>query len=108
MSTCCVGWRRDLLCALAGVIVASAVLVPVGWLRVRAERERAEEAERQQAQLVEQAREATRAAEREANRAREAALAAERLEYARAVNEAHAAWERQRQAPEIAPAPHQP
>ena len=38
-------WRRDLLFALAGALVASAVLVPVGWTQIRAERRRAEVAE---------------------------------------------------------------
>jgi hypothetical protein len=45
MNACWQRWRRDLLFALAGVIVASAVLIPVGWSQVRAERQRAEAAE---------------------------------------------------------------
>jgi hypothetical protein len=45
MIPCCGRWRRDLLAALGGVLVASAVLVPVGWSHVRAERQRAEAAE---------------------------------------------------------------
>jgi hypothetical protein len=66
-------WRRDLLFALAGALVASAVLVPVGWWQVRAERQRAEAAEaeaaRNQAVAEDQARtthqEDEHAAERE-------------------------------------------
>lgn len=45
-------WRRDLLFALAGALVASTVLVPVGWSQLRAERERAETAERDAQQAL--------------------------------------------------------
>jgi uncharacterized membrane protein len=44
-------WRRDLLFALAGALVASAVLVPVGWSQLRAERQRAEAAEAEAARV---------------------------------------------------------
>jgi hypothetical protein len=63
-------WRRDLLFALAGVVVASAVLVPVGWSHLQAERHRAEAAE--EAARVE--RERAEAAEAAAHRERERAL----------------------------------
>jgi hypothetical protein len=120
---------RGLLCALGGAIVAAAVLVPVGLSQIRAERERAEEAERQQVQATEQAREAAASAEREAKRANDAARAAEkealrsldllkvaqlarefseRQEYGRAVARAHDAWEQSRNKPELAPPPHEP
>jgi hypothetical protein len=108
MSGCCGRWQRDLLCALGGVIVASAVLVPVGWHQVRAERERAAEAERQQAQAAEQAR----TAEQEAIRTKEALEAAraaeeraQRLAYAAALARAHEVWEQSNKTLEIAPPP---
>jgi hypothetical protein len=54
------GWQRDLLFALAGAIVASTVLVPIGVSRLRAERQRAEiageEAAKQRAIVEEQTR----------------------------------------------------
>jgi hypothetical protein len=49
MTTRWPSWRRDLLFALAGAVVAAGVLVPVGWSRVRAERQRAEAAEEEAA-----------------------------------------------------------
>jgi hypothetical protein len=61
-------WRRDLLFALAGVVVVSAVLVPVGWSRVRAERQRAEAAEEEAAKQRAIAEEQTRLARQEAER----------------------------------------
>jgi hypothetical protein len=52
-------WWRDLLCTLGGVLVGAGALVPVGWVHLRAERQRAEEAlraERQRAEAAEAAR----------------------------------------------------
>ena len=48
MSACCCwpSWRRDLLFAVLGAVLSAAVLVPVGWSRLRAEQERAEAYER--------------------------------------------------------------
>jgi hypothetical protein len=67
------GWRRDLAFAVAGVVVASAVLVPLWLSQVRAERQHADAAEQEAA-----TRHAL--AEEQARIAREAAdLAAARM-----------------------------
>jgi hypothetical protein len=65
-------WRRDLLFALVGVVVASAVLVPVGWAYYRAERQRTEAAE-VRIEAPEQKLEQERERERAERRALEAA-----------------------------------
>jgi hypothetical protein len=57
MNTRWASWRRDLLFALAGMLVASAVLVPVGWWQVCAERERTRAAEAQREALEHQLQE---------------------------------------------------
>lgn len=63
-------WRRDLAFAVAGVVVASAVLVPLWLSQVRAEHQRAEAAEReaamQRALAVEQPQIALQLADRAA------------------------------------------
>ena len=86
-------WRRDLLFALAGAVVASAVLMPVGWSHVRAERQRAEAAEeevtRQRAIAEDQTRNARQEAERAAAEREKAERASE--EHYRLLEQLH--WE---------------
>jgi hypothetical protein len=71
MSTRWVSWRRDLLFALACVLVASAVLVSIGGQQVRAECRHAEAAEQENARHQGNAENQTRATRQENEHAAE-------------------------------------